>query len=143
MPWGKLTLGGVNRLPQAKRIQVLENLIQGQSIRSIVRTTGVAKNTIVKLLAEVGAACAAFQDQHLRGLPCVRLSCDEVLSFARAQQKDGAVEKQSRRGICHAIALHLMYFNFCRIDQTLRTTPAMAAKVTDRAWELADIVALL
>jgi IS1 family transposase len=42
-----------------------------------------------------------------------------------------------------AVALHFMHYNFCRIHQTLRITPAMAAGVTDQAWEIADLVALL
>ena len=42
-----------------------------------------------------------------------------------------------------AISLHFMYYNFCRIHQTLRVTPAMAAGVTDRAWDVEDIVGLL
>ena len=40
----------------------------------------------------------------------------------------------------HAVALHLMYYNFVRIHRTLRVTPAMAAGVTDRLWEIEDIV---
>src|SRR5881392_3964291 len=42
-----------------------------------------------------------------------------------------------------AIALHTMYYNFVRIHQTLRVTPAMAAGVTDKLWEVSDIVAML
>jgi hypothetical protein len=42
-----------------------------------------------------------------------------------------------------AVALHFMYYNFCRIHQSLRITPAMAAKVTNKLWEIGDIVALL
>lgn len=42
-----------------------------------------------------------------------------------------------------AISLHFMYYNFCRIHQTLRVTPAMAANVTDRVWDVEDIVKLL
>jgi hypothetical protein len=42
-----------------------------------------------------------------------------------------------------AIALHYMYYNYCRIHQTLRITPAMAAGLTDRAWSIQDIVGLL
>jgi len=44
---------------------------------------------------------------------------------------------------CHAIALHFMYYNFCRIHQTLKVTPAMAAGVTDRLFELSDIVRMV
>jgi len=43
----------------------------------------------------------------------------------------------------HAVALHTMYYNFVRIHQTLRTTPAMAAGVTKRLWEIGDIVGVL
>ena len=42
-----------------------------------------------------------------------------------------------------AIALHFMHYNFVRIHQTLRVTPAMAAGVTDRLWSIEDIAALL
>lgn len=43
----------------------------------------------------------------------------------------------------HAVALHFMYYNFCRIHQSLRVTPAMRAKVTDHLWEIEDILALI
>jgi hypothetical protein len=42
-----------------------------------------------------------------------------------------------------AVALHFMHYNFCRIHQRLRVTPAMAAGVTDRLWDVEDLVALL
>ncbi|MEA2834662.1 MAG: hypothetical protein QOG66_2864 [Methylobacteriaceae bacterium] len=43
----------------------------------------------------------------------------------------------------YAVALHMMYYNFVRIHKTLRMTPAMAAGVTGRLWEISDIVALV
>ena len=43
----------------------------------------------------------------------------------------------------HAVALHMMYYNFVRILQTLRTTPAMAAGITKRLWEMRDVVDVL
>ncbi|WP_026608338.1 transposase [Methylocapsa acidiphila] len=43
----------------------------------------------------------------------------------------------------YAVALHMMYYNFVRIHSKLRMTPAMAAGVSDRLWEVADIVALV
>lgn len=45
--------------------------------------------------------------------------------------------------LAHAVAIHFMHYNFCRIHQTLRVTPAMAAGVSDRLWEIDDLVALL
>jgi hypothetical protein len=43
----------------------------------------------------------------------------------------------------YAMALHFMYYNFVRIHQTLKVTPAMAAGVTDRLWEISDVVTVL
>jgi IS1 family transposase len=43
----------------------------------------------------------------------------------------------------HAVALHFMYYNFCRIHQSLRVTPAMEAGVTDHLWDIEDIIAPL
>jgi IS1 family transposase len=43
----------------------------------------------------------------------------------------------------HAVALHFTYYNFCRIHKTLRVTPAMAAGISTKLWEVSDIVALL
>jgi hypothetical protein len=43
----------------------------------------------------------------------------------------------------HAMALHFLYYNFVRIHKTLKVTPAMAAGVTSRLWEIGDIVGVL
>jgi hypothetical protein len=43
----------------------------------------------------------------------------------------------------YAVALHMMYYSFVRLHQSLRVTPAMAAGVSDRLWEIGDIVALI
>ena len=43
----------------------------------------------------------------------------------------------------HAMALHFLYYNFVRIHKTLKTTPSMAAGVTDRLWEVTDMVDVL
>ena len=43
----------------------------------------------------------------------------------------------------HAVALHYMHYNFARVHQTLRITPAMEAGIADHVWELEEIVALL
>lgn len=275
----------MNRLTTEKRAQVIRALVEGTSIRATVRMTGVAKNTIVRLLAEVGEACASYQDSAFHDLRCQRIQCDEIWSFVYAKKKNvpetkigqagdvwtwvaldadtklvpcwllsptreldaaiaflsnlaarlrnriqltsdghhvyaeavdfafagevdfaqlikvyrGAqtdaspetryspasvtgirsrrvfgnpdrahvstsyVERQnltmrmqmrrftrltngfSKKLANHiaAVALHFMYYNFCRIHQTLRITPAMAAGVSDRLWDVEDIVALV
>jgi hypothetical protein len=43
----------------------------------------------------------------------------------------------------HALALYFMHYNFCRIHQTLRVTPAMEAGVSDHVWNLDELIALL
>lgn len=273
----------MNRLDAARRSQVIRCLVEGNSIRSTVRMTGVAKNTVVKLLVELGAACAEYQDQALRNLKCKRVQCDEIWSYIGAKDKNVPADKQGQFGIgsvwtwtaidadsklivswlvgtrdvgtatefmqdlagrlsnrvqlttdghraylmavedafganidysmlvkmygnnpdgekryspaecigCErkaitgnpdpkhvstsyverqnltmrmsmrrftrltngfskkvenhvaALAVYFMYYNFARIHQTLRVTPAMAAGVTDRLWDVSDIVALL
>jgi len=55
--------------------------------------TGAAKNTVAKLLVELGLACQRYQDEHLRDLPCRRIQCDEIWSFVGAKMKNTSDEK--------------------------------------------------
>ena len=75
----------MNRLSTSQRIQVVRCLVEGNSIRGTVRMTGAAKNTVAKLLVELGLACQRYQDEHLRDLPCRRIQCDEIWSFVGAK----------------------------------------------------------
>ena len=270
-------------LSQEKRIAVLAALVEGNSIRATVRMTGVAKNTVVKLLVDLGRACEDYQRRTLVNLRSRRIQCDEIWSFCYAKEKNvtpamlergwagdvwtwtamdadsklivswlvgardagyaqafvedvafrlatrtqlttdgnhlyrrpvedafgmdvdyamlvklyGApqepektyspakcigcrkhaiagspdpahistsfVERQNltmrmnmRRftrltnafskkieNLEAAVAIHFMYYNFCRVHQTLRVTPAMEAGVSDHVWTLAEVVGLL
>ncbi len=252
-------------------------------MRATCRMTGAAKNTVTKLLAEIGQVCSDFQDRVLRDLPCRRLEADEIWAFCYAKEKNVPPEKRGQFGygdvwtftsICadtkivpawwfgyrnadtafafmsdlasrlahraqittdghtmyldavpaafmadvdfamlhkvygsdpeaekrysparclgvrkrfvtghpdralvstsyverqnltmrmsmrrftrltngfskkvenltHAVALHFMYYNFCRVHRTLRVTPAMEAGVANRIYEIEDIVRLL
>lgn len=71
----------MNRLSTERRAQVIGCLVEGNSIRATVRLTGVAKNTIAKLLLDLGSACSDYQDRTLRGLTCQRVQVDEIWSF--------------------------------------------------------------
>jgi IS1 family transposase len=273
----------MNKLTKEKQRQVVAALVEGNSIRATCRMTGVAKNTVVKLLVDIGKACFEYQDKALRNLTCKKIQCDEIWAFCYAKEKNVPQDKKGQFGygdvwtftaldadtklipswyigrrdaVCatefmkdlanrlknrvqlttdghkmyleavedafgceidfsqlikiygnteeaqkryspaqcigtekikingnpenesvstsyverqnltmrinmrrftrltnafskkvenlgHALALHFMYYNFCRIHQTLRVTPAMAAKVTDRLWDIEDIIALL
>lgn len=273
----------MNRLDSAKRAQVVSCLVEGNSIRATVRMTGVAKNTVVKLLCDLGRACSDYQDKAFVNLKCKRLQADEIWSFCFAKEKNCSVEMKAKgagdvwtwTAICadtklipcwfvgkrdagcayhfmhdlaerlahrvqlttdghraylsavedafgseidyamlqkiygnvsespetryspaicmgarkaiisgnpdhnhvstsyaerqnltmrmsmrkftrltngfskkvenheHALALYFMYYNFCRIHQTLRVTPAMEAGVSDHVWDIEEIVALI
>ena len=273
----------MNKLSTADRVRVISALVEGCSIRATVRMTGVAKNTIVKLLADLGAACATYHDHHVRNVNAKRVQCDEIWSFVAKKQKNVpevqrgtlgvgdawtwvAIESQTKLvigylvglrdggyatefmrdvasrisnrvqlttdghrayldavedafggdidyaqlikiygaerpgearyspAVCigatptpvvgepderhistsyverqnltmrmsmrrftrltnafskkienhmHAIALHYMHYNFCRVHQTLRVTPAMEAKIADHVWDLEELVSLL
>src|SRR5690349_16096435 len=50
--------------------------------------TGVAKNTVIKLLVDLGKACSAYQDKTIRLLPCKRLQLDEIWSFVGCKEKN-------------------------------------------------------
>jgi len=78
----------MNRLDNARRVAVVKALVEGNSIRSTVRLTGVAKNTVQKLLLELGAACATYQDANLKNLTSKRIQCDEIWSFVYAKKKN-------------------------------------------------------
>ena len=63
-------------------------LVEGSSIRSTARLTGVSTNTVLKLLREAGEACAAFHHDHMRGIRVRRVECDEIWCYAYARQKN-------------------------------------------------------
>lgn len=83
----------MNRLNTTNRVQVVRCLLEGCSIRSTVRMTGVAKNTVTKLAVDLGAACAAFHDEKVRGIAAKRVQCDEIWAFVGSKQKNTSPEK--------------------------------------------------
>jgi hypothetical protein len=74
------------------------HLVEGMSIRATVRVTGAAKNTVTKLLVDLGQACAAYQDTALVNLPCTRVECDEIWSFCYSKQKNVPAEHVGEYG---------------------------------------------
>jgi IS1 family transposase len=78
----------MNRLTSEQRAKVISCLIEGNSIRSTVRITGVAKKTVMRLVVEVGTFCAQYQDRVFQNLKCERMQVDECWSFCYAKQKN-------------------------------------------------------
>ena len=83
----------MNKLPLAKRAQILAMLCEGASMRSVSRLADVSINTVSKLLVDAGKACATFHDETVRDVKSKRVQCDEIWSFTAAKQKNVAAMK--------------------------------------------------
>src|SRR5438105_2964980 len=89
----------MNKLSTADRVRVIAALVEGCSVRATVRMTGVAKNTIVKLLEEVGAACQKYHDEYVRGIVTKRIQVDEIWSFVYAKDKNVPATMKGKFGV--------------------------------------------
>jgi len=78
----------MNRLTTKERAKILSVLCEGVGINAATRITGASKNAVLKLLAEVGEACALYQDRVMSGLTCKRLECDEIWSFVGMKERN-------------------------------------------------------
>lgn len=97
------------------------------------------------------AECIGIQERVIEGSPdpahistsyVERQNLTMRMSIRRFTRLTNAFSKKLENH-AHSVALHYMHYNFCRIHKTLRITPAMAAGVTDRVWDVKDIVAIL
>jgi len=88
----------MNKLPLAKRIQILNMLVEGSSLRSISRVVDVSINTVTKLMVDAGHVCDAFHDEKVRGVKAKRVQCDEIWSFTYAKQKNVSTAKAAPEG---------------------------------------------
>lgn len=89
---------GMNKLPLAKRTQILAMLCEGSSMRSISRVADVSINTVSKLLVEAGEACLAIHDEMVRNVHSKRIQCDEIWSFCHAKAKNIPTAKAAPEG---------------------------------------------
>ena len=89
----------MNKLTTERRVAVIRCLVEGNSIRSTVRITGVAKNTVTKLLVDLGKACSEYQNDALRKLNCERVQCDEIWSFVACKEKNVPEEMKGETGV--------------------------------------------
>jgi IS1 family transposase len=92
------TLPSMNKLPSAKRAQILSMLCEGSSMHSTARVVGVSFNTVAKPLEEAGKACEAFHDKEVRNVQSKRIQCDDIWSFVHAKQKNVATAKAAPEG---------------------------------------------
>lgn len=88
----------MNKLDIKTRIAILNMLVEGSSMRSISRITGVSINTVTKLLEDAGRACAAYHDETVRNVKAAHVQCDEIWSFCYAKEKNVASAKAAPEG---------------------------------------------
>lgn len=84
----------MNSLGNDERIRVVAALVEGNSIRSTSRMTGVARNTVTKLLVDLGSACMTFHDKNVRNIQVRRLQCDEIWAYVGAKAKNVSAAKK-------------------------------------------------
>jgi IS1 family transposase len=82
----------------SKRVAVVSALVEGNSLRSTCRMTGVAMNTVLRLLADLGEACATLHDERVRDVRAKRVQADEVWQFVYSKAKNVPEEKQGTFG---------------------------------------------
>ena len=108
-----------NFLSQAEQLSVLHLLVEGASLRSITRLTGIHRTTIAKLMVRVGTALDAFMDRQLVNLELEHLECDEIWTFVKKKQHRLTEEEAIDSGVGDQ-------FLFVAIDQDTKLIPAFA-----------------
>ena len=88
----------MNRLTTQDRVAILKALSEGMGINAACRITGASKNTVLKLLADVGRACALYQDQTMRGLTITKVQVDDIWSFIGMKEKNVPANTDPTRG---------------------------------------------
>jgi hypothetical protein len=88
----------MNKLNRDKQVQIINALVEGNSLRATARVCDVAFNTVLNLLPEIGKACAEYQDRAFRNFPCKRLQLDEIWSFCYAKEKNVPDEMRGKFG---------------------------------------------
>jgi IS1 family transposase len=86
----------MNELSTEERSRIVSALVEGNSMRAISRMTGIARNTIDKLLCDLGRACSDYQDKTFRNLKSKRVQCDEIWSFVQAKEKNCTIEMKKK-----------------------------------------------
>jgi IS1 family transposase len=119
----------MNRLNLARRTEVVSALVEGNSIRSTERMTGVHRDTIMRLLVEVGTGCAELRDEKMRELPCRRIQVDEIWAYVDKKQRHlKPTDNEARVGD---------QWTFVAIDADTKLIPAY--RVGKRTWTDASI----
>ena len=107
-----------NHLPREKQIEVLHHLVEGNTLRSTTRLTGVHRTTIMKLMVEFGRKCKAYMDSRLRGLTLRHVEVDEIWTFVF--KKQGRLEAEEK---AECFDMGDIYLWTC-LDQDFKLVPS-------------------
>jgi len=88
----------MNKLPIQKKVQIINLLVEGSSLRATSRIADVSINTVTKLLVDVGRACEKFHDEKVRGIKASKIQADEIWSFVYSKQKNVPGGMEDRAG---------------------------------------------
>jgi IS1 family transposase len=84
----------MNKLSVDRRAAVIRGLVEGGSVRAVARMSGCDKDTVLRLLVEIGEFCSIYQFHALKNLPCKRIECDEIWSFVGSKKRNATKESQ-------------------------------------------------
>ena len=85
----------MNQLPLERQTAIVRALVEGNSLRATARLTGTSKNTVSKLLRDLGAHCKNHHDRFVRDVACKRVQCDEIWSFCGSKEKNTTPDKKA------------------------------------------------
>ncbi len=108
-----------NFLSREEQLSVLHLLVEGASLRSIARLTGIHRTTTMKIALRVGASLRAFMDRRMRNLDLKHLECDEIWTFVK--KKQGRLREQELQD--NRIGDQYL---FVALDQRTKLIPAFA-----------------
>jgi IS1 family transposase len=91
----KFYISIMNKLPIEKRVQIIQMLVEGNSLRSTSRMADVSINTVTKLLVDTGKACQKFHDENVVKVKSIRIQADEIWSFVYAKEKNASIEQKA------------------------------------------------
>lgn len=87
----------MNKLSTEKQVAVIAGLVEGCSVRSVSRMTGVSKGAVLRTLVAVGKACLQYHDSVVRNVPAQRVQVDEIWSFVAAKEKNVTPEMREKK----------------------------------------------
>ncbi len=134
----------MNKLSTEKRTQIVSCLVEGNSLRATAYEStqeGIRYSPAKCNGSEIKRICGNPDPKNISTSYVERQNLTMRMGMKRFARLTNAFSKKIEKHAFH-LALHYMYYNFCRVHKMLRVTPAMEAGVADHAWSLEELVGL-